>query len=148
MRIDRAHDVLRQVGRPLDAKQPFTLSETWGKVVAIDFWATWCGPCMAVMPQMKALHEKYKDQGYATIGVNFDELAMEQEVREFLAEKGADFEHLVSKFDGVSTEAAENFDVSELPQFRLYDRKGELRHKWSGKPEEVEAKIEALLAEK
>jgi len=47
-----------------------SLSEYRGKVVVMDFWATWCGPCKEVMPRMQKLYEKYKDQGVVVFGVN------------------------------------------------------------------------------
>src|SRR6266567_2066513 len=47
-----------------------TLAQYRGKIVVLDFWATWCGPCAEVMPQMQKLHEKYKDKGVAVFGVS------------------------------------------------------------------------------
>jgi peroxiredoxin len=47
-----------------------SLSEYRGKVVVLDFWATWCAPCSKVMPRMEKLHQKYKDQGVAVFGVS------------------------------------------------------------------------------
>jgi len=47
-----------------------TLVQYRGKIVVLDFWATWCGPCAAVMPQMQKLHEKYKDKGVVVFGVS------------------------------------------------------------------------------
>ena len=46
------------------------LSEYRGKVVVMDFWATWCGPCAEVMPRMQKLHEKFADQGVVILGIN------------------------------------------------------------------------------
>ena len=94
------------------------------------------------------LHKKYQEQGLATIAVSFDSLENEGSVREFLKKQGAQFDNLLSKYDGVSQEAAVDFDVEALPQYRLYDRQGKLRHKWEGKSEEIEPAIQALLAEK
>jgi peroxiredoxin len=47
-----------------------TLAQYRGKIVVLDFWATWCGPCAEIMPQMQKLHEKYKDRGVAVFGVS------------------------------------------------------------------------------
>ncbi len=47
-----------------------TLAQYRGKIVVLDFWATWCGPCAEVMPQMQKLHEKYKDRGVTVFGVS------------------------------------------------------------------------------
>jgi peroxiredoxin len=47
-----------------------TLAQYRGKIVVLDFWATWCGPCAEVMPQMQKLHEKYQDKGVAVFGVS------------------------------------------------------------------------------
>jgi thiol-disulfide isomerase/thioredoxin len=124
-----------------------------GNVVFVDYWATWCAPCVEGFPHTVELSKKYKDEGLATIAVSFDALDEEPAVREFLAAKGADFENLLSKYDGVNQEAAEDFDVEALPQYRLYDRQGELRYKWEAdapeleEPGALEAKIKELLAE-
>ena len=119
-----------------------------GEVVFVDFWATWCGPCVAAFPHTVELSQKYKGQGLATVAVSFDSLENEQAVREFLKKHDANFENLISKYDGVSQDAATDFDVGALPQYRVYDRQGKLRHKWEGKSDEIEPAIQALLAEK
>jgi thiol-disulfide isomerase/thioredoxin len=124
------------------------IAEHKGNVVLVDFWATWCGPCVEGFPHTVEISKKFKEQGVATIAVSFDNLDNEPVVREFLAKQGADFENLLSKYDGVSQEAAVDFDVEAVPQYRLYDRTGNRRFKWEGKSDEIEAKIQELLAEK
>jgi peroxiredoxin len=90
---------------------------------------------------------KFKDRGLATIAVSFDDQDEEAKVREFLAKHGADFENLISSYD-LGPAAFEAFGLEQVPHFRLYDRQGQLRHKWNEPPEDAAAKIEELLAEK
>ena len=52
---------------------PARLSELKGKVVILDFWATWCGPCRMSIPELVHLYEKYKDKGLVVVGVSTDE---------------------------------------------------------------------------
>ena len=119
-----------------------------GKVVFVDYWATWCPPCVEYFPHTVELSDKYRDQGLATIAVTFDTLDETDKVRAFLAEKGARFENLISQYDGAGTEANTAFEIEQVPHFRLYDRHGKLRHRWDEKPKDAPEKIEALLAEK
>lgn len=65
-----------------------TLSALRGRVVLLDFWATWCGPCRVVMPIIQKLHDEYADKGVAVYGVNNEEPTL---VREFLTENGYSF---------------------------------------------------------
>jgi thiol-disulfide isomerase/thioredoxin len=118
-----------------------------GKVVFVDYWATWCEPCVAAFPHTVELHRKFTDKGLAVIAVSFDELADKEKVVKFLADQGADFENLLSKYDGVSTDGAKDFEVEVLPTFILYDKQGKLRHKWEEKTVDLDLKIEELLAE-
>ena len=54
------------------AGRPLALSDFRGKIVLIDFWATWCGPCMYELPNVKRIYETYKDSGLAVIGIGLD----------------------------------------------------------------------------
>jgi len=121
-----------------------------GEVVLVDYWATWCGPCVENFPHTVAVAKKYRDQGLATIGVSFDLLEDKPKVREFLAQKGADFENLISSHDSIGQKTFADFDIGPLPEYRLYDRQGKLSQKWESGVDQAELtkKIEALLAEK
>ena len=57
---------------------PGTLEELRGKVVLLDFWGYWCGPCVSGMPKMFELHDKYRDQGLVIIGIHCDAHTLEQ----------------------------------------------------------------------
>lgn len=83
------------------------LSEYRGKVVVMDFWATWCGPCSTLMPRLQKLHEKYKDNGVVVFGVN----AWEQnDPVAFVKKKRYSYEMLL-KGEGI----AEAYKVTTLP---------------------------------
>jgi thiol-disulfide isomerase/thioredoxin len=66
-------------GTDVDGK-PVSLAELKGKVVLIDFWASWCPPCVAAIPTLKALSQKYQDRGFVILGINVD--AMHEDVKE------------------------------------------------------------------
>jgi thiol-disulfide isomerase/thioredoxin len=118
-----------------------------GQVVFVDYWATWCQPCVEYFPHTVEVSRKYKDRGLATMAVAFDDQSEAETVRTFLAKQGAGFENLISSYDP-GPAAFEGFDINLVPHFRLYDRQGKLRFKWDNKPEDVDQRIEELLAEK
>ena len=55
-----------------EGKAEFTLSDLRGKIVYLDFWASWCAPCLKSLPLYNELHAKYKDQGLEIVGINID----------------------------------------------------------------------------
>jgi len=117
-----------------------------GKVVFVDFWATWCHPCVEYFPHTVELHRQHAASGLATISVSFDAAEELEKARAFLAEQGADFDNLLSRYEP-GPEAFEAFQIDQVPHFRLYDRQGKLRYKWDEKPADADAKIKELLAE-
>jgi thiol-disulfide isomerase/thioredoxin len=62
-----------EITLPNGSGEKISLSSFKGKVVLIDFWASWCGPCRAANPQVVKLYKKYKDKGFEVFGVSFDE---------------------------------------------------------------------------
>ena len=102
-----------------DAK--FNLAEQAGKVVVLDFWATWCGPCVAALPKITETTAKYKDKGVIFYAVNVQEEA--PIIREFLtAQKLAPPVLLDS-----AGKASEAFGVSGIPQTVVIDKAGKIQ---------------------
>jgi thiol-disulfide isomerase/thioredoxin len=123
------------------------LPDIRGKVVLVDFWASWCAPCKASFPALNRLHEKYAAKGLVIIGVGVDDDAAKY--KEFTTEMKAKF----SVVHDSSHKAAAFFNPPSMPTSYLTDRKGVIRHVHKGfrgaKTEaEYVAEIEALLAEK
>lgn len=130
------------------------LKQHRGRVVLVDFWATWCAPCKQMFAQTVELNEKYKDRGLDVISVSFDDLEQRGDALEFLTEKNARFANYISK-DGF--DSSEAFDIGDgaLPYYRIYDRAGKLVKTFaSGDPDrvfkesDIAAAVEALLSAK
>jgi|GEM_PF-6256581 len=98
--------------------EKITLEQLRGKVVVLDFWATWCGPCMAAMPQLQKVHESFEGKPVVVIGVNQQE--DRTDVEEVVAEKGFQFTQLL---DADST-VGDAFLVSGIPQTVVIDTEG------------------------
>jgi thiol-disulfide isomerase/thioredoxin len=116
-----------------------SLSDYRGKVVVMDFWATWCGPCRAIMPNLQKLHEKYKDKGVVVLGLNCWESA---DPVAFMKENGYTY-GLILKAD----EVAKAYGVSAIPTLVVVGPDGKIRHRalGTGGEEAVERAINEAL---
>ena len=100
--------------------QAVSLSEFKGKVVYVDFWASWCGPCRKSFPWMNEIQKKYQDQGLAVVAINLDtdnELA-----QEFLKQVPANF----SVRFNPEGDVARRFDLLGMPSSFMFNRQGQL----------------------
>jgi len=123
-----------------------TLPNTSGKVVLVDFWASWCGPCKESFPALNRLQAKYASKGLVIIAVGVDEDAAKYKA--FAAKMGATF----SLAHDAGHQAAGFFNPPSMPSSYLVDRKGVIRYVHAGfrgaKTEaEYVTEIEALLGQ-
>jgi thiol-disulfide isomerase/thioredoxin len=104
-----------------------TLSELRGQVVLLDFWATWCPPCLQMLPVIHDLHAEWKDRGVAFVGIHAGDTPAD-EIASFLREKPAPYP--IVRDDDAGTVSGQ-FKVMALPQFVLLGRDGAvLRQFW------------------
>ena len=127
------------------AGAPRSLAELRGKVVLLDFWATWCAPCRQEIPEYIALQTRYAGDGLVVVGMSLDTLPVEA-VREFVRKAGINYAVVVA-----DSEIAEAYAVEALPTTVLIDREGRIRHRKVGAmpdPKAYAESVRALLAER
>jgi thiol-disulfide isomerase/thioredoxin len=131
---------------PIGESQNSGLSQYKGKVLYVDFWASWCGPCAKSFPFLNEMHNQLKDQGLQIVGVNLDENV--DDAKAFLAKHPPGFTVAAD----VSKQCAKDFDVKAMPSSYIIDRKGIVHHVHlgfrAGEAKELRGLVEKLLNDK
>jgi cytochrome c biogenesis protein CcmG/thiol:disulfide interchange protein DsbE len=124
--------------------KPVSLSDFKGKVIVLDFWATWCPPCVMEIPHFIELYEQYKDQGFAMVGISLDSQGVSV-VKSFVQKYRVNYPILMT--DGRVDKAYGG--IPGIPTTFVIDSAGNIRQKYIGYREKAvfETDIKALLAE-
>jgi thiol-disulfide isomerase/thioredoxin len=148
----RVQGLLRQVnavGHPLDIHftavdgREVDLAKLKGKVVLVDFWATWCGPCVGEIPHVKEAYEKFHPRGFEIVGISLDK--DKGTLQSFVQAKEMPWPQY---FDGQGwqNKYAQSFGIDSIPAMWLLDRNGAVSD--TNAREDLAGKVEHLLAAK
>jgi peroxiredoxin len=129
--VDSNGSTVTRIGTEVGNRAPdFTLLDTSGKalslsqlrgqVVLLDFWASWCAPCIAQLPAMKTVLAKYRDQGFIILGVSSDFTTAAW--KSYIGREGLDWRHVYDAGD--PSGAFATYNVRAIPQTYLLDRDG------------------------
>lgn len=124
----------------------FDVSAMKGKVVLVDFWATWCGPCVAKMPELKELYREYHDQGLEIVGVSLDQSESEgglKALKAFVAKNNVPWP-MFYQGNGWESAFSKSWGIMSIPTVFIVDKKGILRSTQVSDPAQL---IKTLLAE-
>ncbi|MDF1584567.1 MAG: TlpA disulfide reductase family protein [Methyloprofundus sp.] len=128
-----------------NSQQPIEFSQFAGKVLYIDFWASWCPPCLKSFPFLNELHRHYHKDGLQIIGINLDEELEDAET--FLREYPPEF----TVASDLTKQCSQSLGVVAMPSSYLIDRNGIIRHIHlgfrSGETKALREKVQQLLAE-
>ncbi|NPA25884.1 MAG: TlpA family protein disulfide reductase [Deltaproteobacteria bacterium] len=121
--------------------QTLTRDGLKGKVVLLDFWATWCPPCRAAIPHLITLYNNYKDQGLIVVGISLDQ-GDQSDVSDFVKRNQIPYPIAMGHGNPIVKDMG---DVTSLPTLIILDQQSEIKFKVVGFNAEIGQKIEHKL---
>ena len=140
----QAAAALAGLSLPDPAGKEQRLDQWRGKVVVVNFWATWCAPCREEMPEVIKAQEKHGSKGLQFVGIAVDQA---DKVEQFAKEIGLNYPTLIGGFGAMDLSKALGNKLMALPFTVVLDRKGEVVHTQLGelKPDKLQSIISQLL---
>ncbi len=147
--LQAAKQLAELKSKPVDLKftavdgQTIDLTTLRGKVVLVDFWATWCGPCRVEIPNLVKTHQQYHAKGFEVVGISLDQ--NKEKLLAYTKEKGMTWPQY---FDGKGwdNDISRRFGIEAIPAMWLLDKTGKIRSTEARGPE-LAKQVEKLLAE-
>lgn len=127
----------------------FKFAGLQGKVILVDVWATWCGPCREQTPQLAALQQKYRERGLAVVGLSLDEKSDQKLVLDFMKQAGVNYPivYASEKMSGAFLDGTEDETGSApIPQLFVISKEGRVvEHLIGSDPRHSIARLEEVI---
>ncbi|HKY93514.1 MAG TPA: TlpA disulfide reductase family protein [Nevskiaceae bacterium] len=144
--VKAGHPAPPLAGTSIHGGAPISLSQFRGKVVYVDFWATWCGPCRTSLPMLSELRQQLGAQGFEILGVNLDR--DRQAALRAMSDAGVAYPVVT----GVPESTLKAFELGGMPVAYLVDRQGRVHSVHTGfraaEFDDLRKQIESLLGDK